>query len=356
VKYSLLLLSILLSPYALSKNIVFVNPSVPGVSFWDRVTNISLAAARDLNLVVEVVYGEDNRITHFETLTNIASRKNKPDLVIFMPYGGNAKYAYELFENAKIPFITMERTLEKQEAQTVGTPGKRFKYWFGEVFHNNEEAGKKLADSIIKRGYTVFNKKKLSLAALTGSFSGESSHRNDGLLASIAEHPDVKLLQIIPANWSRERGKAAIHKLINRYETVDVVWSASDSMALGVLDSLKAKPSEHQPSMVVGGFDWTLEAVKEIKQGNLHASVGGHIFQGAWTLVLAKDLLLGKIGKYKSISYSLEIIDTQNVNRFEIFATNYDWDTIDFNKFRLSEGQLETEYPFNIDRVLSQIK
>lgn len=356
MKTVLFLTCILFSSSALSKNIIFVNPSVPGVSFWDRVTKISLAAAKDLDLTVEVKYGEDNRITHFETLTNIASRDDKPDLVIFMPYGGNAKYAYELFENAKIPFITMERTLEDQEAKTLGKPGEHYQYWYGEVFHDNVEAGKKLADSIIDHGYTVFNKKKLSIAALTGSFSGESSHRNDGLLASIAEHPSIKLLQIVPANWSRERGKAAIHKLINRYESIDLVWSASDSMALGVLDSLKAKPHERRTKMVVGGIDWTQEAVREIKLGNLHASVGGHIFQGAWTLVFAKDLLFGKVKKYRSISYSLELIDTKNVSKFEILSTNYEWDSIDFNQFLLKEGQQETEYLFGFDKVLSQIE
>lgn len=356
MKSILLIFIILVSPYAFPKNVVLVNPSVPGVSFWDRVTRISLAAARDLDLTVEVMYGEDNRITHFETLTNIASRKDKPDLVIFMPYGGNAKYAYELFENARIPFITMERTLENQEAKTLGKPGEHYQYWYGEVFHDNVEAGKKLANSLINQGYTVFNKRKLSLAALTGSFSGESSHRNDGLLASIAEHPNIQLLQIVPANWSRERGKATIHKLINRYGSVDLVWSASDSMALGVLDSLKAEPQNRRKKMVVGGIDWTQEAVKEIKLGNLHASVGGHIFQGAWALVFAKDLLVGKVEKYKRISYSLELIDTQNVSDFELLSTNYEWDSIDFNQFRLKEGQQEAEYLFGFDSVLSQIK
>lgn len=356
MKILLLFTILLVSPSTFSKHIVLVNPSVPGVSFWDRVTKISLAAAKDLNLTVEVTYGEDNRITHFETLTNIASRESKPDLVIFMPYGGNAKYAYELFENAKIPFITMEKTLEKQERQMLGKPGEIYRYWYGEVFHDNEDAGKKLANSIIKRGYTVFKRKKLSLAALTGSFSGESSHRNDGLLAAIAEHPDVKLLQIVPANWSRERGKAAIHKLIGRYKSVDIVWSASDSMALGVLDSLRAKPSAQQPRMIIGGFDWTQEAIKEIRQGNIHASIGGHIFQGAWSLILAEDLLLNRTPKYKSIAYSLEVIDTENVDKYELLSTNYDWDSIDFTQFSLSNDKTETKFLFDFESILSQIK
>jgi len=356
VKLILFFLCIILSPWAISKDIVFVNPSVPGVAFWDRVTDISLAAARDLNLTVEVIYGEDNRITHFEKLTNIASREVKPDLVIFMPYAGNAKFSYDLFENAEIPFITMEKTLENQEALTLGKPGKPYRFWYGEVFHNNEDAGKKLADSIIKQGQSVFSKKKLSLAALTGSFSGESSHRNDGLLASIARHPDVKLLQIVHANWSRERGKAAIHKLLYRYQSVDLVWSASDSMALGVLDSVKAKPQDQRPTMVIGGFDWTQEAVKEIKLGNLHASVGGHIFQGGWSLILAKDLLSGKVDKYKSMSYSLEVIDTHNVNKFEFLSTDFNWDSIDFNQLRPIDKAMETEYIFSFNSVLSQIE
>lgn len=231
MKVILFFLCIALSTSAISKDIVLVNPSVPGVAFWDRVTDISLAAARDLNLTVEVVYGEDNRITHFEKLTNIASREVKPDLVIFMPYAGNAKFSYDLFENAKIPFITMEKTLENQEALTLGKPGKPYRLWYGEVFHNNEDAGKKLADSIIKQGQSVFSKKKLSLAALTGSFSGESSHRNDGLLASIARHPDVKLLQIVPANWSRERGLEASGKPAKFSQQVD--WSGNIVISKG---------------------------------------------------------------------------------------------------------------------------
>jgi len=356
MKFALLLFFLIYSSCSYCQNIVFVNPSVPGVSFWDRVTKITHSAARDLDIELEVVYGADNRISHFETLTKVASRQEKPSLVVFMPYGGNAKFAYQLFENAKIPFITMERTLEDREAQGIGTPGETFKYWVGEVFHDNQLAGKQLAESIIQESYQLFGKKELSLAALTGSFSGESSHRNDGLMSAIASHSSVSLLQIVPAHWSRERGKNAIHKLINRHKKVELVWCASDSMALGVLDSLKALNNDSLNRTVIGGFDWTREAIDEIKKGNLHASIGGHIFQGAWTMVLAKDVLSDEVPKYLSVDYDLELINKYNINRYHMLATDFNWDVIDFKEFSIKNAENTAEYSFSFNRILSLLE
>lgn len=66
---------------------VFINPSVPGTPFWDRVSDVVKTAANDLNIKLTIIYGRDNRILHHQSVREVATYADKPDYVIMSAYG-----------------------------------------------------------------------------------------------------------------------------------------------------------------------------------------------------------------------------------------------------------------------------
>lgn len=357
MKFSCFILFMCFANYCQAIKVTFINPSVPGTAFWDRVTAAAVAAADDLSIELTVLYGRDNRIFNLETIEQAVNAQDKPDYIIFMPYDGNSVQTFDLLEAAKIPFITIERTLQPKEQALVSLPQIKYKYWLGEIFHDNIVAGKLLSDTLIDEAKLLNGDKPINVVGISGSFSGESSERTLGLETSIAEQTNATLLQVVPAIWSRERSRNIIHQLASRFGHIDVAWAASDGMALGVLDSIHSGHGSINPKMLIGGIDWTVEAINKIKSGELTASVGGHLMQTAWALVKIYDHHHGYNAFVKGANektYDLEVINKHNIMRYFILARKLNWQRVDFKRFTLKESQL-SHYQFSFDSMLSEL-
>lgn len=356
MKYLLLVLLLLTHLKVSSIEVTFINPSVPGTPFWDRVTAIAKAAADDLQINLTVVYGKDNRIFNLEAIEQVAFQKIKPDYLIFMPYDGNSEVSFSTLENSKIPFITIERTLLEEEQMFISLPQVKYKYWLGEIFHDNISAGELLSDTLISAARKI-NDGPLKVAALAGSFSGESNQRTLGLQQSVDKHENVEIFQVVPAIWSRERSRSIIHQMSSRFGKVDIAWAASDGMALGVLDSVKSGYKQVNAEMKIGGIDWTVEAIEKVKSKDLVATVGGHIFQVAWGLVKIFDHHNNKAVFKKGIdakTYDLQVIDQDNIDQFYVLAQKVDWQLINFNVFTQTATN-NRQYNFDITLIMNAL-
>ena len=100
MKYLLLVLTLFMHIKASAIEVTFINPSIPGTPFWDRVTAIAKAAADDLQINLTVVYGKDNRIFNLEAIEQVASQERKPDYLLFMPYDGNSEVSFSTLERS----------------------------------------------------------------------------------------------------------------------------------------------------------------------------------------------------------------------------------------------------------------
>ena len=358
MKYICLLLFTSLAAVAEPIKVTLVNPSIPGTPFWDRVTAVAFAAAEDLDIKLSVVYGRDNRIFNHQTIKDIAAQKNIPHFVIFMPYGGNAKNSYAVLNNRRIPFVTMERTLHEHEQEDIGLPQEKYSYWLGEVYHDNIQAGRLLAETLVSYASSEFGKLSLTAIGISGSFSGESEERVEGFLQSINAHRNIQLLQVVPGGWSRERSRDIIHRLSSRYGIINIAWTASDGMALGVLDSVTSLHSPVKNKIITGGIDWTIEALQKIESGEMTASVGGHFMQAAWALVKIYDHVQGKkvfmVGG-NAKPYLLGVITPDNISKYMLLSRAIDWHQVDFKDFTLTHGPEEETYNFDFTLVLEQL-
>jgi len=343
--------------YALE--VVFINPSMEGNDFWDQVNVVASATANDLKVSFKIVHSGGHRLLQKQLINELIVQDNKPDYVIFLPYDGTAFETFAKLEQAKIPFVTLERTVFPDLQVKLGYPQEYFKYWLGEIYHDNKKAGRLLAKALIKASKISFiDTKALNVVGISGDMSGQSSERNAGLIEELEHDTDYSLAQIVNARWERKIAGEMFVGLLRRYKNIKVVWTAADIMALGVTDIANQQGKTIDRDLFIGGFDWTIEALQAIKENSYTASVGGHFMQTAWALVKIYDHANNKpaftvVGN--APSYELQLIDRSNIDDYQVLLNSPDWSKVNFRQFSLSRQANITHYQFDFSKVLEQL-
>ncbi|WP_062567093.1 ABC transporter substrate-binding protein [Pseudoalteromonas arabiensis] len=329
-------------------NVLFVNPSIKEEPFWQKVTDVMQAAAKQTNVDLDIIYGGANRHIQLEELKQYLKYNATPDYVVLINYPGGAEQSMSLLEKHKVKFITLEETILGAEREQVGEPKQHFKYWLGEVYHDNfkagEQLGKALLDSAENAGQTAH------FVAINGHYGTESDTRSNGL-KHFLKNQQVELEQVVYANWNKTEATDKVRRLLHRYPQTNVIWCASDLMALGALDAVKEKNNKQY---FIGGMDWLDDNLRLIEQGRLTASAGGHFMMGAWALISLVDHHNGHSywTNNNSIKFLLGVITNQNVNDYNWIRDIEDWSTVPFDAFLLS-GSNNTAYQLDFERLHS---
>ena len=262
--------------------VLFVNPSIENDPFWHKIELVTKQAATELNIDLAIIHGYGTRFFQLEELTKYFEQNPAPDYIVLINYPGNAKLTMDFLQKQQVKVITLEQTITKEEKALIGTPGSKYKNWLGEIYFNNSSAGYMLAKALIST-VEAANKKPI-VAGISGHYGSESTLRNSGLQAAINES-DAKLTQIIHAGWSAEDAYQKTHKLLKRYPNINIIWCASDHMALAVIDAIEDIGKVVGVDILVGGFDWTPKAIASINNNKLTASIGGHFIMGALAIM-----------------------------------------------------------------------
>ncbi|WP_343817021.1 ABC transporter substrate-binding protein [Colwellia asteriadis] len=337
-----------------SVNVVMVNPSIKADPFWHKTEIITQQAAKALNINLDIIYGDGTRFFQFEALKSYFKNiEHSPDYIILINYPGNAKQTMDFLKQQNVKIITLEQTLSPEEQAQIGSPGELYKGWLGEIYFDNENAGYILASNLLEQAKVA--KKKPLVAGISGHFGSESTLRNNGLLAAIKEH-NAELTQIVHAGWSAEDAYHKTLKLLQRYPNINVIWSASDHMALGVIKAIEELGLEAGKDILIGGFDWMSNAIESINQKKLSASVGGHFLMGAIAIIAIYDVKNGiphhPLANSTHNSFNLALINSGNVNKYYDLLVLDDLKHIDFKKLASlysREGAVNT---FNLLEML----
>jgi len=345
-----------------SLEVVFIDPTIDNSPFWQQVRHVATAAAKNLDIDLKIYSSGGHRLWQKQAINKVISQKNKPDYLIFLPYDGTVADSFTKLEQAEIPFITLERPIFSEVQNALGKPRGKFKFWLGEIYHDNEKAGQLLAKALFEASthYATPTNNNLNVIGISGGFSGQTNQRNAGLLAELEQHnSDFSLAQIVNAHWQRKLAAEKFDKLLIRYNDILIVWAASDIMALGVADSAKKNGKIINKNLFIGGFDWATEALQAIKDDTYTASVGGHFMQVAWALVKIYDHANGKPAftiNGNTPSYELQLIDRNNIDDYLALLNTPDWNTVDFRQFALSHQDNLTGYQFNFAKVVDKLK
>jgi len=340
--------------------VAFIDPTIDNSPFWQQTRKIGEFAAKNLNIQLKVYNSGGHRLWQKQTIDEIINQKNKPDYLVFLPFDGTVVETFTKLEQAEIPFITLERPIFTEIQNTLGQPRGKFKFWLGEIYHDNKSAGQLLANALISTSKSAQPNSVISnVIGITGGFSGQLRKRNAGLISELEQHTnDFHLAQIINAHWQRKLAADKFNGLLKRYNNILIVWTAADIMALGVADVAKTKGKKINKDLFIGGFDWAPEALQAIKNNKYTASVGGHFMQVAWALVKIYDHA-NDIDSFalngKTPSYQLQLIDRSNIADYQALLNSPDWSKVDFRQFSLINKVDSTNYNFDFSQVLHQL-
>lgn len=345
-------------------DIVFVNPSDRNDDFWMAFQVFMEAAARDLNINLDVLYSNRDAMVMINNMQQIANRPQLPDAVVFQSLKGNGIEAIKIMDNAGIPSFLVNAGVDYAEA---GLPRRRYDKWLGELIPDDEVAGYTLALLLVETARLSKLKDangNVHILAFSGTISDVASEeRVKGLERAIAELDNVILQQVVSANWREDIAAEKFYWLHQRYPETHVVWTAGDAMAVGVVKSaadmgiLSSPDSERYVDLLVGGVDWIMPAREMLQSGDLMLSMGGHFMDGAWSLVLLRDYFDGIdfASDTTQLRSQHSVLNSTNIDAYqEYMGDSRQWDAIDFRAFSKSYSPGLEDYNFSLDAVLRQ--
>lgn len=316
-------------------NILFVNPSLPEEPFWLSVEEITVSAAKQLNVPLDVIYGGANRIVQLESLKKYLSENKKPDYAIVLNYPGGASSLMGLLEKEKIRFVTLEQTIFGEERKKIGLARDKYRYWLGEIYFDNTNAGGELAAALSQLKQEKIPSKASHVIAINGHYGSESQARFNGMRRYFEANQGI-VYQAVHAGWSEEVAYKQAKALLNRFPEVNIIWTASDLMALGASKAAIELGRVPNKDIFIGGFDWVTRAVRAVETGALSASIGGHKVMGAWAVI---SILLHHEGEdifakqeKNKLLFSLDVITAKNVKSYQKHKATLDWARVDFNR------------------------
>lgn len=292
-------------------HITFLNPGYSheaqqSGSFWPVVSQIMQVAAKQLNIHLEIEYANRDHLLMERQARSILQSAKKPDYLILVNEKRAAESIIKLADKEGVKSLLVYNAFQGNQDLKMGVPRMQYQHWLGTLLPDHYYAGRLLAQSLVEQARLEQKVnppeqgdqyKPITMLALSGDYVTQASvDRVKGLLDYVAERPDVTLGQMYVGLWRHDRAKKMIQTALSRYPETRIIWAANDSMALGARaghkDFLKAE-KKTQSSMSIGGINWDIAGLEALKSGDLSVDVGGHIFLGAWALVLLKDYHAG---------------------------------------------------------------
>ncbi|MAM53914.1 MAG: D-ribose ABC transporter substrate-binding protein [Microbacterium sp.] len=135
--------------------------------------------------------------------------------------------------------------------------------------------------------------------------------RQDGFAAGLSTNPDATVVASQIANLSREEGQTVAENILQANPDLSAMWGASDSMALGALEALKAQGLNGQ--VLLGGFDGTPDAFTAIAAGDMAFTIDQVPYEmGA--VAIALSYLIATDGEHDSeVILDTKLVDSTNV-------------------------------------------
>ena len=271
-------------------SVVFLNPGFSDEPFWVGYSDFMQAAADDLGMHLQVIYGERDSQEMLRKARDLLSAAKQPDYVLFVNERNTAPELLRLFENSSTRLFSLNSTLTPSQQQIVGGSREKYRNWIGSLVPNDEEAGYWMAKALIA-------KLKGQPGSLLG-FSGvrdtpASTLREEGLRRALREHPEIKLEQLLYGEWSRKRAHSQAQLLLPRYPHVKLIWSANDEMAFGVMQAAEELGRQPGNDMHFSALNNSTEVLQARIDGRLCVLVGGHFTLGGWAMVMLHDYHAG---------------------------------------------------------------
>ncbi|MDD0843997.1 ABC transporter substrate-binding protein [Pseudomonas sp. Gutcm_11s] len=332
---------------AQATSVVFLNPGYSNERFWVNYSHYMQDAAGDLGLQLEVLYGERDANTMMRNARSVLERANKPDYLVFVNEQYLGPEILRLAEDSGIRLFAVHSTLTAEQQQRVGGPREKYANWIGSLVTNDEEAGYLMASALMQQA-----PEGSELVAFSGVKNTPSATlREAGLHRALAEHPQVRLRQLLYGEWSQQRAYEQAKALLPRYPDVQMIWSANDEMAFGAMQAAQ----EEGRQLRYTALNNSQKVLQARIDGQISVLATGHFILGACALVMLHDHAAGldfaERGGKDQTARLLRLVDARQAKQLKARLARPDIG-LDFRRFSATRNPSMKQYNCSIDSLL----
>lgn len=333
-------------------SVVFLNPGFSDELFWVGYSDFMQAAAADLGMQLRVIYAERDPQRVLEIARTLVASPEQPDYLVFVNERYTGPELLRLFAKSPIKLFALHSTLTAEQQKIVGGSREHYQNWIGSLIPNDEDAGYWMAKALID---TQKGQPGSMLAFAGVRHTPSSTLREDGLQRALAEHPEIKLQQLVYGEWKQQRAYEQAQQLLSRYPDAQLLWSANDEMAFGVLQAareLGKKPGQDVHLSALNNSDKVLQARID---GQFDVLVGGHFTLGGWAMVMLHDYHAGldfaARGGKDRVDQLFSLLDAEQAARLQkrLKVKGYG---LDFRQFSARYRPQIKDYGFSIKPLL----
>lgn len=269
-------------------------------SYQYALGNLLVAEAeKDKDCILDIQYAEWNVKKQEEQMREFI--RNKVDAIILCPV--NAKSYLNVLKEAKnagIPVINLNMKVDTVSTEYVTT------YVGASMSEEADLAGQLVVECL--------NGKKGKVGIIEGTQGTDPQiYRTQTFLEYLSSYPDIEVVGIAEANWSKAKAGLAASNLLVQNPDINVFYCHDSNMALGVYNMLKARGLTEQIQVI--GIGNEKEHIEAVKKGQLYGVVTQppeYEAEYAWSC--AKRAADGEVLRlwYKNLVVSLtkETVDT----------------------------------------------
>ncbi len=238
----------------------------------------------------------------------------------------------------------------------LGAQPDKYPDWLGSLVPNNEEGGYLMLKELIRLHRPVAPGQIIDLVAFSGlKITPAAQQREQGMMRALAEHPEVRLRQLVYGGWTRERAYEQARLLFKRYPQTSLVWSANDEMAFGAMQAHAETGGQPGKDVLFSAVNNSPTALQALLEGRLSVLLGGHFTLGGWALVQLHDYDQGVDvsqygGRDRQISL-LQLIDHAQAKRLLALSATQDYG-VDFQKLSAKGRPTSYRYPFSLQALM----
>ncbi|MBW4794142.1 ABC transporter substrate-binding protein [Pseudomonas tolaasii] len=269
-------------------SVVFLNPGMSTETFWVSYTQFMQAAAKDLGLDLRVRYSERDGHNTVAQAREVLQGSQRPDYLVLVNEEYVAPQILRMARGSGVKLLMVNNSLTADQVQLLDA--HRDTNWIGSLIADDEQAGYLMLSDLLRQHGPVAPGATIDLLAFSGAKNTPVSQlREQGLHRALAEHPQVRLRQLVYGEWSRQRAFEQATQLFKRYPQTALVWSANDEMALGAMQALQDSGRVPGKDVLFSAANSSPAALNARLEGRLTTLVAGHFTLGGWAMVLIND-------------------------------------------------------------------
>jgi ABC-type sugar transport system substrate-binding protein len=349
---SLLLFGAVFGTCARAESVLFLNPGSTQEAFWVSYSQFMQAAARDLGIDLRILYAQREPELTLAQARLALQGPERPDYLVFVNEQYVAPQILRMANGSGVKLFMVNSALTSNQQALVAQRADRI----GSLVPNDEEGGYLMMKELIRLHPAVAPGESIDLLAFSGlKITPSAQLREKGMQRALAEHPQVRLRQLVYGGWTQQRACEQARQLLVRYPNVSLVWAANDEMAFGAMRAFSEAGKVPGKDVLFSAVNTSPEALQALVDGRLSALLGGHFTLGGWALVELHDHAQGvDLNQYGGRDRQvplLQLIDKDHARRMLAMGASPDYG-VHFRKLSAKGRPVSYRYPFNLQTLM----